>query len=493
MSAPFTHGTARERHEVEALTLGQFQTTVRAAVAVDGRVVDLWVTPRPDGARTLFCVLSVPSESTETTTRALRLLGTDLGTATTFPALTPTVPEVHLFERELAEDYALVPEGHPRLRPVRRTLPSEGFYSVSGDAIHEVAVGPVHAGVIEPGHFRFQCAGEVVHHLEIALGYQHRGARALLEAGPDARTLHLAETLAGDASVAHATATCQAMEALSGTIVPPRALAIRAIALELERLANHVGDLGALANDVGFLPTASFCGRIRGDWLNATALGCGNRFGRSWIVPGGVRFDLEPDRARTLRASIDQAYEDTASAVNLLWDAPSVMSRFEDAGTVTLEQAREVGLVGPAARASGLCRDVRRDHPAGAWLTVSLDAVESVPTGDVYARAFQRWSEVRQSVAVLRRLLDTLPDGPLRTPLLPLRPNAVTVALVEGWRGEVAHTVATNDAGRFRFYRVVDPSFRNWTGLALALRGQQLSDFPLCNKSFNLSYCGCDL
>src|SRR5690348_6794036 len=191
-----------------------------------------------------------------------------------------------------------MPQGHPWLKPVRKSngnAPANGeFFRVNGSEVHEVAVGPIHAGVIEPGHFRFQCYGETVIHLEISLGYQHRGVERALVGGPNQRSIHYAETIAGDTTIGHATAYCQAVEALASITVPARALAIRAFGLELERLANHVGDLGALASDIGFLPTASFCGRLRGDYLNLTAELCGSRFGRGLVRPGGTRFDVTP-------------------------------------------------------------------------------------------------------------------------------------------------------------------------------------------------------
>jgi Ni,Fe-hydrogenase III large subunit len=413
-----------------------------------------------------------------------------------YSALTATHPQAHLFEREVWEQHGLTPEGHPWLKPVRRTngnAPANGeFFRVDGREVHEVAVGPVHAGIIEPGHFRFQCAGEEVLHLEIALGYQHRGVEEALTGGPHLATMSQMETVAGDTTIAHATAHATIMESLAGTEASLRAQWLRAIALELERLANHTGDMGALAGDVAFLPTQSACGKIRGDFLNLTALICGNRFGRGLVRPGGCRYDLEPERAAQLLERLKAALADTEQAVAWFWDAASVRTRFENVGTIFPGQASEIGMVGPAARACGLVRDVRYDHPAG-WHRFAQAPVAVWPGGDVFARARVRSLEIQRSGQYLCEQLVAPAEGDLRSELPPPAPDTLAVALVEGWRGEVCHVALTDAAGRFRRYKIIDPSFHNWTGLALALRGTAISDFPICNKSFNLSYCGFDL
>ncbi|HXV13340.1 MAG TPA: NADH-quinone oxidoreductase subunit C, partial [Candidatus Krumholzibacteria bacterium] len=264
-----------------------------------------------------------------------------------YHALTPRYPQAHLFERELWETHGLVPDGHPWLKPVRVETGAGpaaiDFFKVDGGEVHEVGVGPVHAGIIEPGHFRFQCHGEEVLYLEIALGFQHRGIEAALAGGPHRATMSQMETIAGDTTIAHATAHAMVLEALAKVEAPLRAQWIRAIALELERLANHTGDLGALANDVAFLPTSAACGRIRGDFLNLTATLCGNRFGRGLVHPGGCRLDLESDRAARVWDQLRIALAEADEAVSWLWESNSTRTRFEGVGVVTSEQAESLG------------------------------------------------------------------------------------------------------------------------------------------------------
>lgn len=480
-----------------------FRREVLDSVAEGCRIAALYGTPHGGDAVRLTAVLA------DDRAGELRAISADPGEA--YPALTPECAQAGGFEREIAEQWGVVPRGHPWLKPLRfhrsyrpgrdawgRTgeappAPSVmDFFRVEGEGLHEVAVGPVHAGIIEPGHFRFQCHGEQVLHLEISLGYQHRGVERALMGGPHPRTIHHLETLAGDTTIGHALAHCQALETLAGCRVPARAQALRAVALELERLANHTGDLGALAGDVGFLPTASFCGRLRGDFLNMTALLCGSRFGRGFVRPGGTGFDVDAAILADLRQRLDGTFRDTGGAADLLWETPSVMARFENTGTLSAATAVELGLVGPAARACGREIDARRDFPSGIYRFAQLP-VSSLASGDVFARAYVRWLEIRRSVEFIRDQIAALPGGPVRAVCGPLAPDAAVVSIHEGWRGEIVHVAETDAAGRLARYKVVDPSFHNWMGLALALRGQEISDFPLCNKSFNLSYCGHDL
>jgi Ni,Fe-hydrogenase III large subunit len=300
------------------------------------------------------------------------------------------------------------------------------------------------------------------------------------------------ETVAGDTTIGHASAYCQAMESLSGMVVSERALHLRAIALELERLANHTGDLGALANDIGFLPTASYCGRLRGDYLNMSAELCGSRFGRNFLVPGGVQFDCSARQVNELTHRLQTIYGETMQAVDLLWKSTSIVTRFERTGILSHKMCQELGIVGLAARASGVKRDVRVDYPFGIYQTIP-HSLSTHNGGDVYARAYVRYLEIQKSYSLIQRLLHDLPEGPIHHDIGPLKPNSLVLSMTEGWRGEICHIALTNEQGRFAAYKITDPSFHNWMGLAMALRDEQISNFPLCNKSFNLSYCGHDL
>jgi Ni,Fe-hydrogenase III large subunit len=482
--------------DIPLVSIGEFRDAVVGEVANGSRIAALFGNPFGKAVR-LYVVLARDELG------MLALLSADVESS--YPALTPICPQAHWFEREIAEQWDVVPQGHPWLKPIRfhppyqtmsggisRPIGITDYFQVEGAEIHEVAVGPVHAGVIEPGHFRFQCHGENVYHLEISLGYQHRGIERALTAGPAKRRIHLIETAAGDTTIGHTMAYCHATESIAGCRIPARAAFLRGIALELERLANHTGDLGALAGDVGYLPSMSYCGRIRGDFLNMAALLCGSRFGRGFVRPGGVGYDVDEPRMKELILRLDAAAADVTTAVELMLESPSVLARFEGTGELNSKTCRELGLVGPIARACGERRDVRHDFPTGIF-RYSQIPVSTWHTGDVFSRAIVRWLEIQRSIQFVRDQAGIIPDGDHRVDSGELSPECMAVSLVEGWRGEICHVAMTGSEGQLMRYKIVDPSFHNWFGLAFALRGQQISDFPLCNKSFNLSYCGHDL
>ena len=479
---PLRNGAAIEEQSIPLLSPEEFRRAVLGGVA-SGRIVAYFGRPL-EGRVRLYALLADDGAGT------LTAQATEVSDH--LDSLTPDCPQAHYFEREIFEQHGVRMLDHPWLKPVRGHAEPYPFFRVEGEEIHEVAVGPVHAGLIDPGHFRLQCHGEKVISLEIHLGYQHRGVEEALAGGPGKRSPLLAECIAGDTSVGHALAYAQAVEALAELTVPPRAQAIRAIALELERIANHVGDLGALGSDIGFLPTSAWFGRLRGEFLNLLAELSGSRYGRGLIRPGGVRFDLPEPLAEEAARRLTRARDELREVAGLFFATSSVRSRLEGVGTLTRHACDELALLGPVARACGAPRDVRRDHPPARGSAAPIP-VASAATGDVLARAQVRWIEAQRSLEFVIEQLRSLPAGTIREVCGPPAPGRLAVSMVEGWRGEIAHVAFTGEDGRFLRYKVKDPSFQNWSGLALALRGMQISDFPLCNKSFNLSYAGHDL
>jgi Ni,Fe-hydrogenase III large subunit len=492
--ASFKNTGSMPLSRVPSLDLGEFLGTIRENVEAGKRVSTLFGARLQAGDETaphpvtLFAVLADDDES------RLFLCSTTLPEGLdSYPSLTPSVPSVHLFEREIFEQFGIRPEGHPWLKPVRSGAASP-FFAVTGEGVHEVAVGPIHAGIIEPGHFRFQCDGENVQHLEIMLGYQHRGIEGLFLEGNPSRTHVLAESIAGDSSVAHASAWAACIESLMGLDIPEAAGRARALALELERVAIHLGDLGAIAGDAAYLLGSSVFGAIRTLVINSSLALCGSRFGRGLVRVGGTTAGVDYSLKGELTATLDRVRRDAERACGNLFSLPSVIDRLERIGVVDGASAHAIGMVGPAARASGVRLDVREDHPWGAYLKRPIHKY-ALESGDVFARSYIRYLEIVQSLDVIRDLLAEFPtDGPMMAPEGPgLAPRSIAVSLVEGWRGEICHVAITDGDGRLARYKIKDPSFNNWYGLALAVRGNAISDFPLCNKSFNLSYAGFDL
>lgn len=411
--------------------------------------------------------------------------------------------QMHVFEREIHETYGIDFTGHPWLKPLRypqaryRTdlqIRNYPFYSIDSEEVHEVGVGPVHAGVIEPGHFRFICHGENVLHLEIQLGYQHREAGRLLteETGILKRSL-IAESVAGDTAVGHSIAFTQCIEALAGFNPGNTLRKERVIAVEMERLAVHIGDMAALCGDVGYQPGQVACEALRTIVINTTQDWCGNRFGKGLVKPGGTNYPLTGATVTLMNQRLEEVKERLFRVTELIFNNTGIISRFENTGPVTVTQARHAGAVGMAARASGLNRDVRSSHPFQYYTNLNFKPV-ILENGDVLSRALLRKHESELSFNLISDLLtglkyaDGVPDYKMRCAA-----ESLSVSMSEGWRGEICHAAVTDADGKIIHYSVKDPSLHNWMMLALAVRGQEISDFPLCNKSFNLSYCGHDL
>lgn len=430
---------------------------------------------------------------------------------TALPSLTALHPALHAFERDIAERYGVRFDGMPWPKPLRfphdrydrgSSMDNYPFYTMKGGSLHEVNVGPIHAGIIEPGAFRFICNGEQVLHLEIALGYQHRGLERLFEETDNRlRQVCLAETVAGDSSVAHATAFAEAIEKLTGCQRPAELERERTVALELERMAMQIADTGALSMDVGYQLGQVACEALRTMTINTTQAWCGNRFGKGLIRPHGTDHPLTPEKARMIRDNVREIARRYDEVRHDLKSSPSLLARFEQCGVVAREEMQRIGGVGQAARASGLERDIRTSHPWGAFAK-SLHHESIVKRqGDVMARLMMRCREVLQSASYIDRLLELYEQkyaaGPTPCPrpdyTAPLAPLSLSFGLVEGWRGETCHVLLTDARGRIAAARIKDPSLHNWLALALAVRGEGISDFPICNKSFNLSYCGHDL
>ena len=409
-----------------------------------------------------------------------------------YDSITKDIPAFHMFEREFFEEFGIEPLNHPWLKPVRNHEKEYPFFEIQGEEIHQVGVGPIHAGVIEPGHFRFMCNGEKVYDLEIRLGYQHRGVEDLFLQNP---TNQLAESVCGDSVIAYNLAYSKAMEALLNIEVSNKAQLIRLIALEMERAAIHIGDLGAIAGDTAYQMGNAIFGATRTLVINSLLEISGSRFGRGLIKVGGVNFDIDEKLAQNILKTLEKVGADVKRTTTTMLKSATVISRLERTGVVSFESAKALGLVGMAGRASGVELDSRFDFP-DKWF-MDKDDKKFKATGDVYSRTRLRYKEIMQSLSLIRKFMRMLPEyknEPLSVPVNNgLYGEKFVVSIVEGWRGEVIHTAITDNNGRLSRYKIKDPSFNNWYGLAMAVRNNGISDFPLCNKSFNLSYCGNDL
>ena len=437
-----------------------------------------------------------------------------------FPSLTPEDQEFAMYEREILTFFGLRPEGHPAperinlhaenfpkdIHPLRKEFkwdtaivePKEKewatFKKYDGEGVYEIPVGPVHAGIIEPGHFRFSVLGEEILRLEPRLGYVHKGTEKLFEVLSSDKRVLLSERISGDSSFHHALAYCQAIEMLAGAEVPRRALYLRMLLAELERLANHFNDLAFIMLDTGLSLGGSQGTRLRERVMEWSERLTGHRFLRGMLTPGGLLKDVSNEALTSLRTDLVDLETDFLEVMEAVSESLSLLNRLQNTGRLDLTVGVDHGIVGIGARALGIERDARVDFPYAAYDMLHF----SIPTetaGDVYARYKVREREVHQSFKILHQSIDRAVSaaGPIAVETRPLAPDAHAIGIVEGWRGDIVYFIVTDMSGAISRVKVRDPSFLNWQVFPHLVTSDMVPDFPLINKSFNLSYTGNDL
>ena len=429
-------------------------------------------------------------------------------------SLANAIPAVNWQEREIQDFFGVKLAGHPNPRrcalhddwpdvhPLRKDFaidtvlpPFSGerhhFRSVEGEGVFQVPVGPVHAGIIEPGHFLFSVAGEPILYLQIRLFYTHKGTEKLFESLPAAHGVRLAESVSGDSAFAHACAYCHAVERAAGAEIPARGRYLRSVCMEQERVYNHIADIGAIATDVAFAVANAHALRLRERILRLNERLTGSRMLRGMACLGGVRFDWNGAHIAALRELAAALRPEFDSLVELIHNSASTRDRLETTGVLSPQSARDLGIVGIGGRASGFNHDLRRDHPHAAYDAVQV-AVPVYTTGDVFHRMQVRVDEVRESLRLIGEFLDRLPDGPVRAPVGEIPAGRLALGYAEGWRGEIFYWIRADSDGRLGRCKIKDPSLQNWPALTEAILGNIIPDFPVVNKSFNLSYSGTD-
>lgn len=443
------------------------------------RVVQLFVNHEEEKNK-LYCVFTQNEMHSD---RAKLFVVSSYIENNSYESISLTNPALHMFEREIYENFVIEPIGHPWLKPVRK---QEGYEFLKSDdnQTHEVSVGPVHAGIIEPGYFRFLCNSERINHLEIQLGYQHRGVEKMLKLNP---SIQLAESICGDSTIAYALTFANAMESLSNISVDKKSRFIRQIALEMERIAIHIGDLGAIAEDIAYKIGSAVFGVTRTLVINTMLEICGNRFGKGLIKIGGVNFDIDNEMKEKISKMLIEVQSRVDEMMKAMNNNASVLSRLESTGILSTKHAKEIGMLGPAARACNLKTDARKFDDENF-------EIMTTGGGDVHSRFYIRYVEIKKSKEIIENLLIEL-NGEINNErqMINLTPNSFVTSITEAWRGELVHSVVTDKNGNIQTYKIKDPSFNNWFGLAIANRNGQISNFPVCNKSFDLSYCGFDL
>ncbi len=492
-----------------AATGSQLLAACRDTAKRGGQLVALWLSDERDRDRG-FCLRVVLRDGDGLTLLEHTMPEGDVQ----YPDLSPIFPAASRMQRA-AFDLVGVPSDGEDQRPwlwlaswpidqfpLRRDFeaqekwqPGEEEYSfvrVEGDGVHEIPVGPVHAGIIEPGHFRFQVVGEKVLRLEERLGWVHKGIEKRFESLPIADAHRLAGRVSGDSTVAYAWAYAQALEAIAGAVVPPRAAWLRALLLERERIANHLGDLGHIGNDAGFAFGLAQFSRLREDVLRTNLAVFGHRLLMDAVVPGGVAHDLEHAYAERIHDECATLQQQVRIIRDIYDEHAGVQDRFRNCGRVTPDLARLLGLTGLAGRASEQAHDLRCDFPVAPYDTLAVRKVTATD-GDVAARVAVRFDEVNESLRLVRAILDGLPEGEVRAPVAEVPEFRIGLGFVEGWRGPVLVALTGGPNGTIRRCHPHDPSWANWPVLEHAIIDNIVPDFPLINKSFNLSYSGHDL
>jgi Ni,Fe-hydrogenase III large subunit/Ni,Fe-hydrogenase III component G len=433
-----------------------------------------------------------------------------------FLSITPRIHAAKWYEREIRDMFGLIPDGHPDLRrlvrhehwpkgthPLKKDFAwnctmgrQDGEYrfrQIEGEGVFEVPVGPIHAGIIEPGHFRFSVAGEPIMQLEVRHFWKHRGVEKLFENLSLTDGVALAERVSGDTTFGHSLCYCQAVESLLGIEIPERAEYLRTIFLELERLHNHIGDVGAICNDVAYAAALSHCGRMKENIMQINDQLTGSRFLRGVNQVGGIAIDLSQDQLNLVVHRLKAIHTDFADLSRIIFNNASLTDRLEMTGILEEPTARDHGVMGVVGRASNINRDVRRDRPFAAYDRLEFK-VPIYRYGDVRARMRVRIDEVGESMNLIQQAIENLPAGPVANSTLPApRPGDWELSAVEGWRGEILYFVMAGEDGRIHRCKVRDPSFVLWPAIQVAVLGNIIPDFPLINKSFNLSYAGTDL
>jgi Ni,Fe-hydrogenase III large subunit/Ni,Fe-hydrogenase III component G len=502
MSTPFSMFRA-------SVSAGEWESTALSIAENHGRLITLWASQKRVATFVVSAVYEIANS---------QLLWLDLALArgvdkypdisTFFPAairMQRAMRDLLGIEAEGARDnrswlnHGAWPEGYFPLRKessgyetsVRRQVDDYEFVPVSGDGVHEIAVGPVHAGIIEPGHFRFSVVGEKTLRLEERLGYAHKGVDKAFERFSAEDGYKLAGRMSGDSTVAYSWSYCMGLESIRRCKVPKRALWLRGVALERERVGNHLGDLGAIGNDAGFAFGLSQFMRLREDWLRVNKLIFSHRLMMDYICPGGVEHNLNDEELARILAQCNELESEVRVLQEIYDDHSGLQDRFMTTGTVAPELAATLGLTGLAGRASGIAQDVRTSSPSAPYAALAVN-ISIRTSGDVSARVDVRFDEIFESLRLIRCMVENLPDGEVLSGSILRGSGGSSAGWVEGWRGGIFSALEIDSQGRIIRCHIHDPSWQNWPVIEYAVIDDIVPDFPLINKSFNLSYSGHD-